>query len=227
MQWSDRQIRFMLYVAIDLLILKPRGLLQQSNESCSCIPQLMELKQYASETVELFWMKLNIPLSTCMHIKRKINSPVVYLQFYLGVFCCVSQPLQKAFMGKKNELFETPEREICYIQGKENGETETSGLLTEAQESRGCKMCSGSIMNSSITNYCHREMLLYMNFDIENWMDFLFVCMLHLLKMKKSSVTAVYKCVQICCLRSPFFLSSISILSSFPQLDSQGFCLLA
>lgn len=50
-------------------------------------------------------------------------------------------------------------------------------------------------MNSSITNYCHREMLLYMNFDIENWMDFLFVCMLHLLKMKKSSVTAVYKCV--------------------------------
>lgn len=35
-------------------------------------------------------------------------------------------------MGKKNELFETPETEICYIQSKENRETETSGLLTQA-----------------------------------------------------------------------------------------------
>lgn len=92
----------------------------------------MELKQHASETVELFRMKLNIPLSTCVHIKRKINSPVVYMKFYLDVFCCVSQSLQRAFMGKNNELFETPEREICYIQSKENGETETSGLLTQA-----------------------------------------------------------------------------------------------
>lgn len=40
-------------------------------------------------------------------------------------------------------------------------------------------------MNFSITNYCHREMFLYMNSDIENWMDF-FVCMLHLLKMRKA-----------------------------------------
>lgn len=77
-------------------------------------------------------MKLNIPLSTYVHIKCKINSSVVYLKFYLGVFCCVSQLLQRAFMGKKNELFKTPEREICYMQSKENGETETSGLLTQA-----------------------------------------------------------------------------------------------
>lgn len=31
-------------------------------------------------------MKLNNPLSTCMHIKCKINSPVVYLKFCLDVF---------------------------------------------------------------------------------------------------------------------------------------------
>lgn len=115
-------------------------------------------------------------------------------------------------MWKKNELLETPEREICYIQSKENGETETSHLLTQAQESRGCKMCSGNIMNFCITNYCHREMFSYMNSDIENWMDF-FVCVLHLQKMRK----AVYKCVQVCCLRSQFFLSSV--LFSHPLLS--------
>lgn len=52
-------------------------------------------------------------------------------------------------------------------------------------------MCSGRVMNSSITNYCHREMFLYMNFDIEKWMEFLFVCMLHLLKMKKLSDSSI------------------------------------
>lgn len=155
-------------------------------ESCSCNHQLPEFKQYTSETVNLLWEKLNIPLSTCVHIKHKINSPVVYLKFYLHVFCCIPQPLQRAFMGKKNELFETQEREICYIQSKENGETEISGLLAQAWESIGCKMHSESVTDSSITNYCHKEMFLYMNFDIENWMDFLFACMLHLLKIKKA-----------------------------------------
>lgn len=50
-------------------------------------------------------------------------------------------------------------------------------------------------MNSSITNYCHREMFLYMNSDTENWMDF-FVCLyVAFIENEKSSVTAVYKCV--------------------------------
>lgn len=35
-------------------------------------------------------------------------------------------------MGKKSELFEMPEKEIRHIQSKENGETETSGLLIQA-----------------------------------------------------------------------------------------------
>lgn len=77
-------------------------------------------------------MKLNIPLSTCEHIKHKINSPVVYLKFYLEVAFCVTQSLERALMGKKNELFEHPGKEICYVQSEENGETETSGLLTQA-----------------------------------------------------------------------------------------------
>lgn len=59
-------------------------------------------------------MKVNIPLSTRVHIKSKINSPVVYLKFYLGVFCCVSQSLQRvlrerrmSFLGPQKERFVT------------------------------------------------------------------------------------------------------------------------
>lgn len=136
-------------------------------------------------------MKFSIPLSTYVNMKCKINSLIVHLKFYLDVFWWIFQSLKTAFMGKKNEVFETLEKGICYIGSKENGETEISVLLALAQESRACKIYSGRAMNSSITNYCHRKMFLYMNFDIENWMDFcLFVWCIYW-KWKKLSDSSI------------------------------------
>jgi len=56
-------------------------------------------------------MRLNIPLSTCVHIKHKINSPVVYLKFYLDVFRCVSQSLQRELSRERRMSFLRPQKQ--------------------------------------------------------------------------------------------------------------------
>lgn len=65
-------------------------------------------------------MKLNIPLSTCVHIKCKINSPVVYLKFYLDVFYCFSL-ITESFYVKEERAFRDSKKRDLLFPKKENG----------------------------------------------------------------------------------------------------------
>lgn len=57
-------------------------------------------------------MKLNILLSTCVHIKYKINSPVVYLKFYLDVFYCFSLITQNFYVKEERASRDSKKRDL-------------------------------------------------------------------------------------------------------------------